>query len=370
MSDQHIVEDTCPQLGGDLDLNGHSIAGATATEIGYLSGASGAIQTQLDSAEKTANKNQPNGYPGLDANGNLTGTIILRNGTGAEIDPIVLLAGEAVYCTDTREIRIGDGQTPGGQSIGVGETKADSGSFHTDTFYGHPLRAYTSSDRVTAVIAGGDYTAEFADSPLVLFSGGSQLATGLDNAIYDAQSNTTTIITDGGLGTNGSIVAFPSCSATCGTGCSATGATAFTANGGATACGNFFREMMSGNTTDATPTAITLGNGAGDLENVATMTLPFICDTDTTYAFLIHLAARQDDGTSAMFVRQAVIKNVNDTVSVEGTVQTVGVDINPANWAVAISADDANKCLQILVTGADAANIRWVAIVHGVEIGF
>ena len=71
MSDLHIVEDTSPQLGGDLDLNGHAIAGATATEIGYLSGVTSAIQTQLDATEKAANKNQPNGYPGLDANGNL-----------------------------------------------------------------------------------------------------------------------------------------------------------------------------------------------------------------------------------------------------------------------------------------------------------
>jgi hypothetical protein len=71
-----------------------------------------------------------------------------------------------------------------------------------------------------------------------------------------------------------------------------------------------------------------------------------------------------------MFVRQAVIKNVSDTVSLEGAVQTVGVDINPANWNVAIAADDTNKCLQILVTGADATNIRWVGMVQAAEIGY
>jgi hypothetical protein len=100
MSDLHIVEDTTPQLGGDLDLNGHSIAGASAAEIGYLSGVTSPVQTQLDATEKTVNKNQPNGYPGLDANGNLVGTIIPRSGTAAEIDQIVLLAGEVAYCTD------------------------------------------------------------------------------------------------------------------------------------------------------------------------------------------------------------------------------------------------------------------------------
>lgn len=61
-----LVDDTTPQLGGDLDVNGKSIVsvsdgdinivpdgtgtvnGATPTEMGYLSGVSSAIQTQLN----------------------------------------------------------------------------------------------------------------------------------------------------------------------------------------------------------------------------------------------------------------------------------------------------------------------------------
>jgi hypothetical protein len=547
MSDLHIVEDTSPQLGGDLDLNGHAIAGATATEIGSLSGVTSAIQTQLDATEKTANKNQPNGYPGLDANGNLVGTIIPRNGTTAEIDQIVLLAGELTYCTDsgevrvgdgataggiqanfilrhdtaaeinqlqllpaelayctdTHEIRVGDGQTLGGTAIGtgtgVGETNLNSGSFNAVTTTGYPLRAYTSSDGSTALIAGGDYTAEFTDAPTLFISGGSQATTSFTGASYDSGTSTTTINTAGGLGAAGSIVAFPAYSAACGVGCSATGAAAFAANGGTMASGNFshaeggsttaagnfshaegsasqasgdmshaegngttasgvcshaealgttassdyshaegansvasgFASHAEGgattasglcshaeggsttasgagshaegasslaakscqraiassqfdapgdaqytevvvtcNTADTTPTPLNLTDYCGDLDNVNLTPVPFTCDTNKTYAFLIHLAARKDDGTSAMFARQAVIKNVNNTVSLEGAVQTVGVDINPANWAVAISADDTNKCLQILVTGADANNIRWVAMLQAVEIGF
>lgn len=44
----NIVEDTSPQLGGNLDLNGNEIGGVDATELGYVAGVTSAIQTQLD----------------------------------------------------------------------------------------------------------------------------------------------------------------------------------------------------------------------------------------------------------------------------------------------------------------------------------
>ena len=46
MSD--LVDDTSPQLGGNLDMNSHNIEGVTPTEMGYLSGVTSAIQTQLN----------------------------------------------------------------------------------------------------------------------------------------------------------------------------------------------------------------------------------------------------------------------------------------------------------------------------------
>jgi hypothetical protein len=44
----NVVEDTTPTLGGNLALGGYNVGTATADEIGYLSGVSSAIQTQLD----------------------------------------------------------------------------------------------------------------------------------------------------------------------------------------------------------------------------------------------------------------------------------------------------------------------------------
>ena len=57
----NVVEDTTPQLGGNLDLNGNNIGDATAadltklnevtatsTELNYVDGVTSAIQTQID----------------------------------------------------------------------------------------------------------------------------------------------------------------------------------------------------------------------------------------------------------------------------------------------------------------------------------
>jgi hypothetical protein len=121
-------------------------------------------------------------------------------------------------------------------------------------------------------------------------------------------------------------------------------------------------------TTNATPLELTIDGAAptGTTENTSNR---FICATGKTYACLAMIAARKSDGTSAFFIRQVLIKNVSGTVSLEGSVQTVGVDINPAGWTVpAITADNTNKGLVITVTGVAATNIRWSATIQAQEI--
>ena len=45
-----IKDDPTPQLGGNLDTNSKNIDSVTPTELGYLSGVTSAIQTQIASA--------------------------------------------------------------------------------------------------------------------------------------------------------------------------------------------------------------------------------------------------------------------------------------------------------------------------------
>lgn len=48
-----LVQDTAPQLGGNLDMNGHNIQTVTPTEMARISGVTSAIQTQLDGKSAT-----------------------------------------------------------------------------------------------------------------------------------------------------------------------------------------------------------------------------------------------------------------------------------------------------------------------------
>lgn len=60
-------------------------------------------------------RNQPNGFAGLDSNGDLLGTLVNRSMTYDELmNGEIPEAGELVYCTDTRDLHVGDGSTVGG----------------------------------------------------------------------------------------------------------------------------------------------------------------------------------------------------------------------------------------------------------------
>jgi hypothetical protein len=48
-----VVQDTAPQLGGDLDMNGHSVQTVTPTEMARLHGVTAAVQTQIDGKAAT-----------------------------------------------------------------------------------------------------------------------------------------------------------------------------------------------------------------------------------------------------------------------------------------------------------------------------
>lgn len=61
-----------------------------------------------------ANAGEPGGVATLDDDGALKGIFIVRFGTKAEMDLIVLQPGELGLCTDTAEIRMGNGTVAGG----------------------------------------------------------------------------------------------------------------------------------------------------------------------------------------------------------------------------------------------------------------
>ena len=53
-----------------------AVSSVTATELGYLSGVTSAVQTQLGGKQATSEKNQANGYAGLDSSGKLSDAVL------------------------------------------------------------------------------------------------------------------------------------------------------------------------------------------------------------------------------------------------------------------------------------------------------
>lgn len=59
-------------------------------------------------------KDKPNGYAGRDSNGDLVDKVVNRSMLYSELlDGVVPEVGEFVYCTDTKDLHVGDGVTVG-----------------------------------------------------------------------------------------------------------------------------------------------------------------------------------------------------------------------------------------------------------------
>lgn len=91
--------------------------GITVTD-GRSIALSSATQTTLNGAEQTANKDQANGYAGLNASSELVGPVKIRYGTAAALYAETLLAGQPAFASDFYTPMVGDGVTPGGIAIG------------------------------------------------------------------------------------------------------------------------------------------------------------------------------------------------------------------------------------------------------------
>lgn len=114
--------------------------------------------------------------------------------------------------------------------------------------------------------------------------------------------------------------------------------------------------------------------GATTNNTPAELTSPgrFTLLDEKSYACTIVVHGRQNTGANhAMYARQCIIQRTGGTVTLAGTVQTIGTDIETdADWDVAITADNTNKSLKITVTGDTSQNVRWVAKIEAVEIGY
>ena len=122
-----------------------------------------------------------------------------------------------------------------------------------------------------------------------------------------------------------------------------------------------------GGTTDTNLTQLWLQGNPGN---------PGRIPASTTWAADIDIVARSAGGVdNAYLKRRLLIKRgllAANTVIVAGP-DVVGTDMfsaNAADWSVSFTADTTNGALSLYVTGAAATNIRWVAKVSLVEVGY
>jgi hypothetical protein len=134
----------------------------------------------------------------------------------------------------------------------------------------------------------------------------------------------------------------------------------------------FSRVVMSVSTVDGTSEELTT-----DGSTTASAANRYLISDEHSYDCWIRISARQDTGAGhAEFVRKLIIERTGGTTALVGSVQTIGTDIGsnggspPASWAVSLTADDTNDFLDITVTGVAATNIRWVATVEAIVIGY
>jgi hypothetical protein len=87
-------------------------------------------------------------------------------------------------------------------------------------------------------------------------------------------------------------------------------------------------------------------------------------------AMTINISGVKSDGSAvAHYVRQYAVKNVNGTSTQVYAPVTIGSD-NAVGTSIALSVNDSDDTLRILVTGITSETWRWVAIVDAVEIAY
>lgn len=128
--------------------------------------------------------------------------------------------------------------------------------------------------------------------------------------------------------------------------------------------------VLAGQTTDATPKALTANN------STASTTNQIILPNNSAFSFSGTIIARQQaaDGSNyaSWEIKGALLRDANaaSTVLGNGIVNKLFATAGASAWAIALTADTTNGGLKIEATGAAATDIRWVATVNTSEVTY
>ena len=89
---------------------------------------------------------------------------------------------------------------------------------------------------------------------------------------------------------------------------------------------------------------------------------------DAAFAGIVHIVAKkQNTAECSYYIRQFLAKNDSGLSTIEGTIQTIGTDIEGlVGLGIAVTIDDTADSIHIDVTGIGGQNINWSAQLFGV----
>jgi hypothetical protein len=322
----------------------------------------------------------------------------VRRGTAAEVAAITPLEGEPVWETDTKKLIVGDGSTAGG--ITVGKFPLD-GTLRTAVIPNSPKAGtiFISDEVVNLGGAGfgfpkvlgnargeGSIDLQMSRTQAAQVAAGtySFIAAGANNTISSGFANSSIISSDGTT-ISGSGCSAISCAAR-----TISGLRAFSVNSNVSAdyavgfqgtadrhnmlChgsqgtisgfssterAQFVQFILKARTTNDTPTKMVISsvNELTIPNNVALFGQVEICAIEEVNAT-----------EAAHYIRKFAIQNLSGTLSLIGTVTTIGTDYeSDSSYDVSV-LEDATGILKINVTGDTAKTLRWIAVVRGCEM--
>ena len=117
------------------------------------------------------------------------------------------------------------------------------------------------------------------------------------------------------------------------------------------------------NTTGVAATTMTSDGGAiSGVTNIPSIPI------DSAFAGIVHIVAKkQNTAECSYYIRQFLAKNDSGISTIEGTIQTIGTDIEGLlGLGIAVTIDDTADSIHIDVSGIGGQNINWSAQLFGV----
>ncbi len=323
------------------------VTSATSNTAGEINGSAGTVDNAITRADGTGGSAvQGSAIVIDDIDATTQQNVAIRN-----VDPATNSA-IAITPKGTGAFILGpkpDGLSTGGDARGVRAL---------DLQRSRSLPSHIASNTDSALIGGANNTASGQRSGV--FCGESNTASATRSACFAGQQNVASAaeaVTTGGAGALANRIGMQAQS-----------------NGVFSSTGDAQRGtlILRRQTTDATQTELTLDGGTPTGTAITTSDRIILLNNQTIMAD-VYVVARSASGTNdAGYHRRCLITRDANAASTAITgLQPIGTDMETAgasSWDVTLAADTTNGSLQVLVTGAAATNINWVAEVNLREV--